>query len=605
MRAKHLGFRLLVITLVALAAPSALAQGDRLGVEYTVEVKDKTARLFHVTTHFRNIRQPSLALSLPTWTPGWYTVENYAKNILRFAATDARGQRLPHRMSRKQTWNVETKGLNEIKIDFDYRADVLGLNQAKIADDFAFFTGTQLFLEPVGHRDAPSTVRFRVPAGWKIVSALKETSDPLVFTAPDYDTLVDAPTEMGNFDVTRFEVEGKPHYFVATPAGAFSAEKSRRFTAMFERFARAQGAIFGGLPYEKYVAFYFFMPAESNAGGAVEHANSYVAFAPRGETATPEMILGTAAHEFFHLWNVKRFRPAEMWPYDYSREQETPLLWVSEGFTNYYTNVSLLRSGLRDPAKFLESVSNAITFNETHEARSYISPADASTSTWLGYDTPVAFGISYYTQGQNLGALLDLSIRPDTAGRASLDDVMRALYRDFYQRGRGFTADDLLSVINRTAGRDYKDFFRRHVFGVDVPDYDRILGHAGYRLEKGVRKSAVLGIADAKFTSGALEIIRVEPNSPASRAGLAPGDAILKINGQDFFTLNLNETAGKTVPVRFKRAGEEKETQLAVGAKDETAYRVVELPNPTADQLKIRAGWMKAEGAAVREAAPK
>ena len=343
------------------------------------------------------------------------------------------------------------------------------VGQAKIADDFAFFTGTQLFLEPVGHRAAPSTVRFRVPAGWKIVSALNETKDPHVFTAPDYDALVDAPTEMGNFDVTRFEVEGKPHYFVATPAGAFNAEKSRQFTSMFDKFARAQGAIFGGLPYEKYVAFYFFMPAESNAAGAVEHANSYVAFAPPGEVATPDMILGTAAHEFFHLWNVKRFRPAEMWPYDYSREQETPLLWVSEGFTNYYTNVSLLRSGLRTPKKFLESVSNAVTNNESEEARGYISPADASTSTWLGYDTPVAFGISYYTQGQNLGALLDLSIRHDTGGRASLDDVMRALYRDFYRRGRGFTADDLLAVVKRVAGRDYTDFFRRHVFGVEVP----------------------------------------------------------------------------------------------------------------------------------------
>ncbi|HEX6622683.1 MAG TPA: PDZ domain-containing protein [Pyrinomonadaceae bacterium] len=594
MRAKNFRLRLFVLTLVILSAPATFAQGDRLGVEYTVEVKDKAERLFHITTHLRNIRQPRLALSLPVWTPGWYTVENYAKNILRFTVTDARGQRLPHRMSRKQTWDVETKGLSEIKVDFDYRADVLGLNQAKIADDFAFFTGTQLFLEPVGHRAAPSTVRFRVPAGWKIVSALDETRDPHVFTATDYDALVDAPTEMGHFDVTRFEVEGKPHYFVATPAGAFNAEKSRQFTAMFDKFARAQGAIFGGLPYEKYVAFYFFMPAESNAAGAVEHANSYVAFAPSGEVATPDMILGTAAHEFFHLWNVKRFRPAEMWPYDYSREQETPLLWVSEGLTNYYTNVSLLRSGLRRPEQFLESVSNAITNNESDEARPYISPADASTSTWLGYDTPVAFGISYYTQGQNLGALLDLSIRHDTAGRASLDDVMRALYSDFYLRGRGFTTDDLLAVIKRVAGRDYTDFFRRHVFGVEVPPYDRILGHAGYRLEKSARKTPHLGILNARPAQGGLELVRLEPNSPATRAGLAPGDVILKIDGADFRAFSLGDSAGKTVALRYKRAGEEKETGLDIGTLDETSYRIAELPNPSAEQLKIRAGWMNA-----------
>lgn len=593
MRAQTNRLRLLAFTLVLLAAPSALAQGGKLGVEYTVEVKDKAERLFHVTTHIRNIRQPRLALALPTWTPGWYTVENYGKNILRFAVTDAQGRRLPSHMSRKQTWDVETKGLEEIKVAFDYRADVLALNQAKIADDFAFFTGTQLFLEPVGHRDVPSTVRFRVPAGWKIISALKETSDPNVFTAADYDTLVDSPTEMGNFDVTRFEVEGKPHYFVATPAGTFSADKSKRFTEMFEKFARVQGAIFGGLPYEKYVAFYFFMPPESNAGGALEHANAYVAFAPPGEVATPEMIVGTAAHEYFHLWNVKRFRPAEMWPYDYSREQETPLLWVSEGFTNYYTNVALLRSGLRKPEQFLESVANAISFNEANEARGYISPADASVSTWLGYDTPVAFGISYYTQGQNLGALLDLSIRHDTQGRASLDDVLRALYRDFYSRGRGFSSEDLIAVTSRIAGRDYADFYRRHAFGVEAPPYDQILGYAGYKTEKTTRKTADIGIQDAKRAQGGIELVRLERNSPATRAGLAVGDVLLKIDGRDISTFNPNESAGKSVKVTYRRAGAEKETTLNIGANEETGYRIIPLPNPTAAQLKVREGWMK------------
>src|SRR5262249_55245911 len=154
---------------------------------------------------------------------------------------------------------------------------------------------------------------------------------------------LDSPTEMGNFDVTNFEVDGKPHYLVTNPAGIFSQEKATRFTDMLAKIAKTDGAIFGGLPYEKYIYFYFFTRAESNAGGALEHNNSFVAFAPAGQSATPEFIVGTAAHEFFHLWNVKRIRPLEMWPYDYSRENETPLLWVSEGFTNYYGNLALYR----------------------------------------------------------------------------------------------------------------------------------------------------------------------------------------------------------------------------------------------------------------------
>ncbi len=291
-------------------------------------------------------------------------------------------------MTRKQTWNVDTRGVDEIRIEYDYSATVLALNQAKITNDYAFFTGIELFLQAEGHRNEPSTVHFSIPKGWKIITALKETSDPMAFTAADYDTLVDAPVEMGNFDVTKFEVEGKPHYFVANPAGKFSKEKTDEFTGMLAKIAKVDSAMFGGLPYDKYCYFYFFASPESNAGGALEHLNSFVAFAPPADIATPDRLIGTAAHEFFHLWNVKRIRPAGMWPYDYSRENETPLLWVSEGFTNYYGDVAEYRAGLRTKEEFLEFAAKAAEGVENNEARNYISPAEASVSTWVGYDTP-------------------------------------------------------------------------------------------------------------------------------------------------------------------------------------------------------------------------
>jgi len=475
--------RLFLIALLFICAPSVFAQND-FSVEYTVEVADIEQQLFHVTTEVKNIRQSQLNLSLPVWTPGWYTIENYARNILRFQITDSKGARLNHRMTHKQTWQVDTKDIDSIKVEFDYRARTLALNQARIAKDFAFFTGTQLFLMAEGRRNAPCAVRFKLPEGWQIISALKETSDPLTFTAPDYDTLLDSPTEMGRFDLTKFEVEGKPHYFVATPAGIFSQEKADRFKVILSKIAETQSAIFGGLPYEKFVYFYFFTRAESNAGGGLEHNNSFVAFTAAGESAQPEAMSRLAAHEFFHVWNVKRIRPAEMWPYDYSRENETPLLWLSEGFTNYYTQVTLYRAGLIDREQFIRSVGDAINSVESNPARKYISPANASISTWLGYDMPVAFGISYYAQGQNLGAMLDLSIIRDTAGQFRLDDVMRVLWRDFYQKGKGFTMEDVISIIGRLAKRDYRDFFRRYIQGVEVPPYDEILGYAGYRAEK-------------------------------------------------------------------------------------------------------------------------
>jgi len=515
--------RVALIIVVLLISPAALAQKrDAFRIDYTVSIASVEDQLFHVTTDVKNIKESRIELSLPTWTPGWYTVENYFKNVLRFTVTDAKGNRLQPEMIRKQTWRVETKGLDSIRIEFDYRASVLALNQAKITVDFAFFTGTALFLEAAGHRASPSTVRFDLPPGWKIISALKDTSDPMTFTAADYDTLVDAPTEMGKFDVTQFQVEGKPHYLVTTPVGALAKDKATQFTGMLAKVANAQSAIFGGLPYEKYVYFYFFARPESNAGGALEHLNSFVAFA---FAPVPEAMIGTASHEFFHLWNVKRIRPAGMWPYDYSREDETPLLWVSEGFTNYYGSVALYRAGLSTRQQFVQSVERAINGVESNEARAYISPADSSVSTWVGYDTPVAFGISYYTQGQNLGALLDLSILHDTAGASGLDDVMRSLYRDFYQKGKGFTTEDMIGIINRLTKRDYREFYRKYVSGVEVPPYDAILRHAGYQAQTISRTSPTVGVK--------------------------------------------------------------------VGTRSELRYKIAELPNPTADQVKIREAWLK------------
>jgi len=200
----------LLIVLVA-GAQLALAQKGRLDISHTVSLSDVAKQEFHITTDIKNIDQTRLDLSLPTWTPGWYTVENYFKNVLRFRITDAAGKTLPLRMTRKQTWNVDTKGVKQIRIDYDYSATVLGLNQAKIATDFAFFTGIELFLEPHGHRNDPATVKFQVPAGWKLITALKDTADPMTYTAADYDTLVDAPVLMGEFDVTEFQVAAKPH----------------------------------------------------------------------------------------------------------------------------------------------------------------------------------------------------------------------------------------------------------------------------------------------------------------------------------------------------------------------------------------------------------
>ena len=599
MRNQSYGAYVLCVALLIVGGSLRVAAQDgQFRIDYTVEVADPQSHLLHVTADVKNIRQPRLDLSLPAWTPGLYRVENYARNVLRFKVSDARGARLPHTLVRKQTWRVDTRNLERIKVAFDYRADKLAVNQAKVSEDFAFFTGTQIFLGAEGRRSSPSLVRFVVPKGWSIISALKETNDPSTFSAPDYDTLVDAPTQLGRFDVRRFEVEGKPHYFVAAPAGSFSADKAEKFTGMLADIARTQGAIFGGLPYEKFVYFYIFMPPDIAGSDGLEHLNSYVQFAPSGEAATPQTLLDVASHEFFHVWNVKRFRPLEIWSYDYARESETPLLWFTEGVTNYYGHLCSYRAGLRSRQEFLAAAAAAIGTVETSEARAYISPAESSVMTWVGTEPPPAYGISYYTQGQNLGALLDLSIRHDSGGKASLDDLMRALDREFYRRGRGFSTEDLISIINRLTGRDYHDFFRRYVWGVEVPPYDSILGFAGYRLQKTPRRVPQLGIG-AKIATGYLLITGIRPGTAAAKADLAVGDHILKIDGADTSHVNLRDKIGRVVKLTIRRGDEEREVELLVGSREDVVYSIEEAPSPSPAQLSIREGWLRG-GAAPR-----
>jgi predicted metalloprotease with PDZ domain len=585
----------LALSLTVLAAPVATAQDRGLAIEYTVKVADIPGQLFHVTTDIRNINQPALDLSLPAWSPGWYVIENYAKNILRFRVTEPGGGELRPAQVRKQTWRIDTKGISRITVEFDYKAAVLSANQARIAEDYALFTGTQLFLMPEGHRSQPSVVRFEVPTGWKIATGLDETADPMVFTATDYDTLVDQPTLMGQFDLTRFTVDGKPHEVVANPPGVFAAERMRTLAGHLSKLAETQGRIFGGLPYRKFVYFYLFRPAEASAT-VLEHQNSFVAIWNPDAPPLPEDMVGQASHEFFHVWNVKRIRPVEMWPYDYAKETETPLLWVSEGFTSYYAGLALYRAGLRDARSFVEEAARAIGEVEGNEARRYISASDSSTSTWLGYNSPPPFSMSYYSQGRNIAGLLDISIRHDTNGASGLDDVMRALFTDFYERGRGFNTADLIRVVNRIAGRSYDSFFSRYVSGTDVPPYDTILGYAGYRLERTTRKVPFLGVN--LDTLG--RVTGFPPGFDAAASPLQPGDFIVSVAGETLegqgagtvFRL-LSERLGQNVRLRVRRGGEDRDLDMTVKFVELANYRIVESQSTTPEQLKVRESWLK------------
>jgi len=289
----------------------------------------------------------------------------------------------------------------------------------------------------------------------------------------------------------------------------------------------------------------------------------------------------------------------QMWPYDYSRENETPLLWVSEGITAYYAGLALYRAGLRDAQTFVGEVARSIADVEQTEARRYISASDSSMSTWLGYNTPLPFSVSYYSQGRNIATLLDLSILHDTSGAAGLDDVMRALFTDFYQRGRGFSTEDLLRVVNRISRKSYEDFFSRYVSGTEVPPYEAIFGYAGFQVERATRTIPFLGVN--LDTLG--RVTGRPPGVAAGTAGLQEGDLLLSVDGQTLegqragtvFGL-LNEKLDRNARLRIRRAGEELELDIPVKRVELLNYRIVESASPAPEQLRIRETWLNASG---------
>ena len=277
-----------------------------------------------------------------------------------------------------------------------------------------------------------------------------------------------------------------------------------------------------------------------------------------------------------------------MWPYDYSKENETPLLWVSEGFTSYYASLSMYRAGLRDARTLVEEMARGIGDVEGNEARRYISAADSSMSTWIDYAAPAASRISYYSQGRNLAQLLDLSIRHDTGGVRGLDEVDAS--------ARGFSTEDLIRVVNRISGKSYESFFSKYVSGTDVPPYDTILGYAGYRVENALRKIPFLGVN--LDTSG--RVTGAPPGFDPRTARLQHDDFIVSVDGQTLdgqpsgtiFRL-LGEKLGKNVRLRIRHGGEERDVDIDVGSIELVNYRIVESQSPMPEQLKIRESWLK------------
>ena len=497
-------------------------------VKYTVTFKalQGVARVLDMAMSFTatgSAKEPVL-LGLPVWTPGSYEVAYFARNITGFTVTQ-RGQPVHWDKADPVTWRIFAEGAGEVQVAFRYHADTLDNGASWARDEFALFNGTNLFLYPAGRgTEFPATVHIETEDGWRVTTGLTEAAAPRSWTTQNYHDLVDHPFFVGRFDLDSAMVSGVWFRLSSYPTGSVKASQRLRLFDQLGHAIPKEIAVFGDNPWRRYEIMQI---ADSSVNGmsALEHENSNVAVI--AATLLDEAFVPSVyAHEIFHAFNVKRLRPIDMWPYRYDQWEPTAWLWVSEGITDYYADLALVRGGVTTVGAFLATTQEKIDrVNDTAP----IALEDASLQAWIG----MTDGTSdiYYPKGSLAGLALDILIRDASNNAASLDNVMRELYKSTYKNGRGFTGEDWWGAVSRAArGMSFTDFIARYVDGRAPFPWTEWLSKAGWRIRSDTTREARLGVTLAGDSAG-VRVMTVDPTSVAAGAGIQPGDVLTAIGG--------------------------------------------------------------------------
>lgn len=566
-------------------------------VRYTVTMPDPNSHLFHVKMEVRGAPGPSTDFVLPAWTPGSYKLRDFAKNVQDFSAG-----RQGWRKVDKSRWRVSAGG--NVAVEYDVWAFELSVQTSHLDADHAFINGASVFMYVDGLKDAPVVVDLRTPRGWKIATGLDRRGRLL--SAPNYDVLVDCPIEAGTFKLRTFKVRNVPHHLVIHGDGNYNED---RMVDDIRKIVETEVQILRHIPYDHYT---FLLHNTSERGGGLEHLNSTALQYPPGSYKPREKyenFLELVAHEFFHLWNVKRIHPDMLGPFDYEREVYTTLLWVMEGFTSYYDTLVPCRAKLWTPEKYFKKMADRIQKFEDKPGRKRQSLSESSFDTWIKLYQPNENAqncqMSYYEKGELVGMCLDLEIRHRTANAKSLDDVMRLLYAEYGKEGKGFPEGEFKKTCERVAG-NLDRFFADLVDGTEDVPWNKYLGYAGVKLEREPKRpdegeparkaKAWMGIGSSKV-GGVLTVANVVEGSPAWKAGLSAKDEVIALDGAklsaDDFEKRLDECdPGDRLRVTFFRSGYLRDAEVTLGAKENVTWVIRKAKSPTPAQKRVFEGWL-------------
>lgn len=589
--------------LLITAAPGVAAQTTALrsapvsDVQYTVSVDSARAGVHQlgVQMTFRTAGADPVLLSLPVWTPGAYEVSNFARDVENFAAK-AGSQTLVWDKLDYDTWRVRPTGAQEVTVRFDFVADTLDNAMAWTTNDFALFNGTNVFLYPEGlSKDFSARVTVQTSPGWAVVTGMAPAGQPRTFTAANYHDLVDMPFFVGPVELDSTQIDDKWYRLATYPKGALTGDNRATFWRQMQGLMPTETAVFSETPWQTYTVMMILTPSYPG-GSALEHQNSHVGVYNAQFAGNP-LLASVTAHEIFHAWNVKRLRPADMFPYEYSHSQPTTLLWVSEGITDYYADLALVRGGVIPPFLFYQITSGKVT-NVANAPPTALE--DASLSTWIH---PVdGSGYIYYDKGSLAGLLIDIMIRDATNNRVSLDQMMRRMYDQFYKQGKGFTTADWWQTVEQLAGgKSFADFAQRYVDGREPFPYAAVLPLAGLQVRADTIHAPRIGVTTTQDSTG-VHVTAVTPGTSGAAAGIQPGDYLTKVGDMSVADVNFGglfrqryaqAPAGTPLDYTVLRNGQTVVLRGLLQFADNVSYMLEELPNASPKAVRIREGILK------------
>ena len=590
-----------------------MAANAQVKIAFEVSFKEPQAHYAEVQMNISGLAKDYVDVKMPVWTPGSYLVREFEKSVEEFKAT-AGGKQARVEKVRKNTWRIFSAKAAEIKINYRVYAFEISVRTPFIDESHAFLSSTGIFMHPDGMIKSPSTVKIVPFNTWSKVSTGLEpvAGQQFTYRASDFDILYDSPIEVGNQDIFEFNAAGVRHEVAMYGGGNYDKEKLKVDMA---KIVEEITAVYGENPNKHYT---FIVHNFLRGGGGLEHLNSTTLGATRNAYNTEagyKGFLALVAHEYHHLWNVKRLRPIALGPFDYDNENYTTNLWVAEGFTSYYENKYMHRAGFNDDATFVNDLAGAIGTVINTPGAKYQSAASSSYDAWIiGYrpnENSKNNSISYYSKGEVIGILMDLEIINATKGAKSLDDVMKAMYLQCKTLKRGYTDAEFKAMVEKISGISFTNFWTKYVNGVDDAEYVKYLGYAGVDVttENATPNKPVSGAAGQLTNNGTISVSSITRNSAAWVAGLNVNDEIISLDNISVNDALANirlkspmlsletlpvvsgKNIGDVLKLKIKRDGLEKEISLTLKENPSVRLKATINQNATPAQKAVFKKW--------------